>query len=69
VKSAVIGARPVLERFKTLCAEAGAENEIADTKLFGFVVSVKDELIVSDVAVEDKEMFVPATKFEGPNGI
>ena len=68
MKSAVSVDRPVLERFKTLWAEAGAEKEIADTKLFGFVVSVNEELIVSDVAVDDNEIFDPAIKFEGPNG-
>ena len=31
-------------------------------------MSVNEELIVSDVAVEDKVTFVPATKFVGPNG-
>jgi hypothetical protein len=36
--------------------------------LFGFVVSVNEELIVSDVADDDKEIFEPAIKFEGPNG-
>ena len=31
-------------------------------------MSVNEELIVSEVAVEDKVILVPAIKFEGPNG-
>ena len=29
---------------------------------------MNEELIVSDVADDDKEIFEPAIKFEGPNG-
>ena len=38
--------------------------------MFAFVVSVStnDELIVIDVAVDDRDTFVPAIKFDGPNG-
>ena len=67
-KEAVRFAKPSLFRINVLIVEAESENEIADTKLFGFVVSVNEELIVSDVAVDDKEIFEPAIKFEGPNG-
>ena len=60
--------RPSLERTRDLWAACGVENAIAVTKLFGFVVSTKLELIVKEVAVEDKVMLVPAMKFDGPNG-
>ncbi len=36
--------------------------------MFALVVSVNDELIVSDVAVDERVTLVPATKFVGPNG-
>ena len=61
--------RPSLDRTKVLCAACGVENEIAVTKLFGFVVSMYEELIVNDVAVEDSVTLVPAMKFVAPNGM
>ena len=67
-KEAVRFDNPSLVNVRVLIVETESENEIADTKLFGFVVSVNEELIVSDVAVDDKEIFEPAIKFEGPNG-
>ena len=61
--------RPCLVRVKVLCDAAGVEKVIPVTKLFAFVVSVKLELMVNDVAVEDRVMLVPAMKFDGPNGM
>ncbi len=62
MKSAVNGERPVRARFNTLWADAGAENEIADTKLFGFVVSFAE--IVIEPAPVEIETLVPAVSVE-----
>ena len=60
---------PFLFKVNTLVFAAASEKAIDETKLFAFVVSVKLELIVKDVAVEDREIFDPATKLVGPNGV
>ena len=66
--TAVKDARPVLSRVNTLVVAVLSENEIPVTKLFAFVVSIYEELIVTDVAVDDSVTLVPATKFVGPKG-
>ena len=61
--------RPSLFRVRVLIVEVVSANEIPVTKLFGFVVSTNDELIVTEVAVVVMVTLVPAIMFAAPNGM
>jgi len=66
--TAVKDASPSLSKLSVLVVEELSVKEIPVTKLFAFVVSTYEELMVTDVAVDDNVTFVPAMKFEGPKG-
>ena len=66
--TAVKDASPSLSKLSVLVVEELSVKEIPVTKLFAFVVSIYEELIVTDVAVDDSVTLVPAMKFEGPKG-